>query len=204
MASAIDPGRLSAKQIAPPVLLALDGRCAAGKTTLAQRFQTLVRTLGWDVPVLHMDDFFLPPQLRHADRLAWPGGNVHFERFEAEVLRPLSQGRSAWYQPFDCGRQRLEPGRLVQPAPLILTEGVYALHPQLRPYYKRAGRVFFDISAEQQRQRLLRRCLDSVAIDDTAGRAKLARFISVWIPLEERYISQTGLESACALSLTAG
>ena len=32
-----------------------------------------------------MDDFFLPMELRTAERLEEPGGNVHYERFSAEV-----------------------------------------------------------------------------------------------------------------------
>ena len=39
-------------------IIAIDGRCAAGKTTLAAR---LAKELGGDV--IHMDDFFLPPAL---------------------------------------------------------------------------------------------------------------------------------------------
>ncbi|MDD4368523.1 MAG: uridine kinase [Oscillospiraceae bacterium] len=198
LASAADPDPAGR-----PFLLALDGRCAAGKTTLAQNLQDLAQRFDVDVLVLHMDDFFLPPDLRCADRLAWPGGNVHYERFEAQVLSPLSQGRPAWYQPFDCGQQSLRPGRWLCPAPLILTEGAYALHPKLRAYYQRPGRIFLDISAELQRQRLAQRCLDPAA-DLSRGQSALARFATVWIPLEERYISQTALEAACGLVLTAG
>ena len=64
-----------------PVLVALDGRCGAGKTTLARRLQT---ELG--CRVFHMDDFFLRPEQRTAERLARPGENVDHERFLAEVL----------------------------------------------------------------------------------------------------------------------
>ena len=47
-----------------PLLIAIDGRCGAGKTTLPQRLQ---QELGGRV--FHMDDFFLRPVQRTAERL---------------------------------------------------------------------------------------------------------------------------------------
>ena len=57
-------------------ILAIDGRAAAGKTTLANLLQEY-----FDGAVIHMDDFFLPLELRTKERYATPGGNVHYERF---------------------------------------------------------------------------------------------------------------------------
>ena len=67
-----------------PVLVALEGGSASGKSTLgAQLAQAMGATL------VHMDDFFLPVELRTPERFAQPGGNVHWERVKAEVLQPL-------------------------------------------------------------------------------------------------------------------
>lgn len=70
-------------------VIAMDGRAAAGKTTLAEE---LAVTLGG--AVVHMDDFFLPGELRTPERLAAPGGNVHAERFVEEVLPYLRRGEA--------------------------------------------------------------------------------------------------------------
>ena len=78
-------------------IIAIDGRCAAGKTTLAAR---LAKELGGDV--IHMDDFFLPPALRTQERRSEPGGNVHYERFLTEVIPNLASGRPFSYRRFDC------------------------------------------------------------------------------------------------------
>lgn len=42
-----------------PILIAIDGRCASGKTTLAAMVQKLYGSKNCDV--LHMDDFFFAP-----------------------------------------------------------------------------------------------------------------------------------------------
>lgn len=62
-------------------LLAIDGMSGSGKTTLAQSLQEK-----WHAHVFHMDDFFLPLEMRTPQRLQQPGGNVHYERFLETVL----------------------------------------------------------------------------------------------------------------------
>ena len=52
-----------------PVVIALDGRAASGKSTAAA---ILSEALG--AGVVAMDDFFLPPELRTPERLSQPGG----------------------------------------------------------------------------------------------------------------------------------
>ena len=80
-----------------PVLVALEGGSASGKSTLgAQLAQAL------DATLVHMDDFFLPLELRTPERFAQPGGNVHWERVKAEVLQPLKEGKPLEYGVFDC------------------------------------------------------------------------------------------------------
>ena len=49
-----------------------------------------------------MDDFFLPFELRTAERLKEPGGNVHYERFIDEVVSKLSAGEPFEYGVFRC------------------------------------------------------------------------------------------------------
>lgn len=77
-----------------PLIVALDGRCASGKTTLAA---LLLQRTGCSV--VHMDHFFLRPEQRTRERLEQPGGNVDYERFLAEVLEPLRAGKDCSYRP---------------------------------------------------------------------------------------------------------
>lgn len=54
-----------------PFLIAIDGRCAAGKTTFAEKLSSIM-----ECSVIHMDHFFLRPEQRTKERLAQAGGNV--------------------------------------------------------------------------------------------------------------------------------
>ena len=53
------------------VVVAIDGKCTSGKTTLAARLAEI-----YDCNVFHMDDFFLRPEQRTPERFAQIGGEV--------------------------------------------------------------------------------------------------------------------------------
>ena len=165
-------------------IIAIDGRCAAGKTTMAAR---LVKELGGDV--IHMDDFFLRPEQRTPQRLAEGGGNLDRERFAEEILPSLRQGETVRYRRFDCSTQTLGDIVTVAPKKLTLVEGVYATHPAFSKYYDLA--IFLDIDAAYQRQRILKRNSPWLA----------ERFFSEWIPLENTYFRETGIKDRCDLVL---
>lgn len=159
------------------VILAIDGRSGAGKSSLA----ALLASVYDGALVVHMDDFFLQPHQRTAQRLQTPGGNVDHERFLEEVLAPMRRGEAFWYRPFDCGRMEIGEGMRLSPGRLCIVEGSYSLHPSLASAYDL--RVALRIDAAAQRARILAR----------NGEQMLARFIEMWIPLEERYFSATRL-----------
>lgn len=166
-----------------PLLVAIDGRCASGKSTLGEQ---LHRQHGW--PVIHMDDFFLRPEQRTQARYAVPGENIDHERFEAEVLRPLHRDGCAAYRPFDCGAMALGALVAVPAAPVVLVEGSYACHPALRPYYDL--RVFLTVPPQEQLRRI------------RARNGEYARvFQEKWIPLEESYFSACRVAEQCELHL---
>ena len=112
------------------LLIAVDGRCASGKTTLAA---TLEEETGCNV--VHMDDFFLRPEQRTPQRLAEPGGNVDYERFRQEVILPLSRGDQVRYQIFDCQQMVLSVFREIDPSKTTVIEGSYSCHPALWDFY---------------------------------------------------------------------
>ena len=65
------------KESAVPYIVAIDGRCASGKSTLAAYLKSALAC-----SVIHMDHFFLQPHQRTEKRLREPGGNVDYERFK--------------------------------------------------------------------------------------------------------------------------
>ena len=174
--------QVNTKQI--PFLIGIDGRCAAGKTTISA---ILSRKTGW--PVVHLDDFFLRPEQRTPERYAEPGGNVDRERLLEEVMIPLEKHKAVTFQKFDCSCMKLGEAVSIPKADVIVFEGSYALHPELRDHYHL--RVFLDVDPEDQLER----------IEARSGKEKRAVFEARWIPLEETYFSFYQVASCADLTI---
>ena len=176
--------RLAAPAGKPVSVIAVDGRAASGKTTLARQLGAIL-----DAGVVHMDDFFLPPALRTRERYDEPGGNVHYERFAAEVLPQLKKPEPFKYRIFDCSTMDYGGWREVKRSPWRIVEGAYSLHPRFGNYADL--KIFFDISPEEQMRRIRRR----------NGDARAEVFAKRWIPLEEKYLSAFGIKKLADLVL---
>jgi len=168
-------------------LIAIDGRCASGKTTLAERLRN---ELGGSVcNVFHMDDFFLRPEQRTAERLEEAGGNVDRERFLNEVLKPLSRGESVLCRPYSCKTGSFAEAVTINYKPINIVEGAYSCHPTLWDFY--GLRIFLDVSSGEQLERVRRR----------NGEAALEVFSEKWIPLEERYFAAFDVADRCGIKI---
>ena len=132
------------------VIMAIDGKCTSGKTTLASKLAEI-----YDCNVFHMDDFFLRPEQRTPERFAEVGGNVDYERFQEEVLLPLKSGKDFSYRPFDCSTFALAAPVSVTPKKLNIVEGTYSHHPYFgNPYDLK---ILLTVDEETQRRRILER-----------------------------------------------
>lgn len=169
----------------PTVTLAIEGSSAAGKSTLADRLAQV-----YGATVFHMDDFFLRPEQRTAERYAEPGGNVDRERFLREVLLPLANGQTVAYRRFNCADWTLQEPVMMQPGRLNIVEGAYSMHPELAAQYDLS--VFLQVEPELQRRRILRRNSPEQA----------ERFFTDWIPLEAKYFAAMHPADRCTLTLT--
>ena len=157
------------------VIVAIDGKCTSGKTTLAAKLAEI-----YDCNVFHMDDFFLRPEQRTPERFAEVGGNVDYERFKDEILIPLQAGKQFSYRPFDCSTFTLADPVTVMPKQLNIIEGTYSHHPYFgNPYDLK---VMLTVTPELQRERILQR-----------PAFLHQRFFEQWIPMENRYF-----ESLCS------
>ena len=173
-------------------IIAIDGRSAAGKTTLAEE---LLAVTGGDI--LHMDDFFLPPELRTAQRYSEPGGNIHRERFQEEILPFLRNESIVKYRRFDCQKGAYDANLLSLDTSrtviiegayrTVIIEGAYSLLPVFGKYYDIS--IFVDIDPERQLERIRKR----------NGKEKAEVFRTKWIPLEEAYIKAYSIDKSADL-----
>jgi uridine kinase len=114
-----------------PLLVALDGRSGAGKSTVAARLAGQV-----DGVVIEGDDFYAggaDAEWAARTAAAKVAGCIDWRRLRTEALEPLLAGRPADYRPFDFATGTGLAAHTIrrEPAPLILLDGVYSGRPEL-------------------------------------------------------------------------
>lgn len=132
--------RTLAPSCGPVRLIAVDGHAGSGKSTFAAR---LAAALG-DAPVLHLDDV-----ATHDSFFTW------MDRLREQVLAPLERGECARYAPYDWTARGFGAPRDLEPAPVVLIEGVGAGRRALRPHLARL--LWMDLPAARSWERGRRR-----------------------------------------------
>ena len=159
------------KKPARPFLIAIDGMCGSGKTTLANYLSKEL-----NASVYHMDDFFLQPHQRTPERLAEPGGNVDYERFKQEVLDHITDTGGVTFRPFNCQEWKLSEVAITIPYnDIVIVEGSYSHHPYFEDIYNM--KIFLEITRSEQKKRIIAR----------DGKDIWPMFEEKWIPMENRY-----------------
>ena len=165
------------------LLVAIDGRAASGKTTLAAALKTVL-SQDFHTAVIHTDDFYLPKESHDYEKL---GGNMDFDRLLG-LLEEVKRNGAATYRPFLCREQSLGEAVKVEDAEVILVEGSYSLHASLFPLYDLT--FCLTVDPEEQKARIIKR---------EGERAHT--FFEKWIPLEEKHIADLKKRGISFLSL---
>ena len=152
------------------LLVTLDGPCASGKTTLAQKLAQM-----FSAAVVHTDEYVVPHALKTPERLAIPGGNCDAERLVKEVVRPFKAGAPVLYRRYDCRADLMLPEEELPDVRMLILEGSYCNLPVIRQYADLC--LFLNTPWEIRKARLLKR----------ESPAFLQQFYDRWIPLENAY-----------------
>lgn len=156
-----------------PLIIAIDGNSAAGKSELAKELSEHL-----SASLIHMDDFFLRDEQKSESRQQEIGGNIDYERFMEEVVKPLNNGQLSSYRRYDCASQSIAEEIALPPKDIIIVEGVYSLHPYFGKYY--------DLSVFLATTPLCQAC----RIKKRDGKEKYLRYKEEWIPKENAYFDK--------------
>ena len=174
------------------ILLAIDGRCGSGKTTLAGRLQEICRGKALSCEIVHMDHFYPRLEQRTAERLNEAGGNLDRERFLDEVMKPLKRREAFSYRPYDPRVHQMAEAIHIGLSEVIIIEGSYSCHPALYDNYDL--RIFLTVDEPERLRRIRER----------NGEEGLLQFQEKWIPMEESSFSAYRIEERCELHFKTG
>jgi para-aminobenzoate synthetase len=121
-----------------PVIIAIDGRSGAGKTTLAVELAARLR-MHHKVSLFHLEDIYP----------GWNGLAAGVERYVSTVLAPLSRGEAATWTSWDWERHYDGDPRVTLPAEIVIVEGVGAAAAEARPLL---GAVIWAESPDEVRR----------------------------------------------------
>jgi len=155
---------LSGRRRGRSVFVGIDGFGGAGKTTLAAAVAAAVAA----VTVVHVDDFWGPSVAE------WD-----WERFRAQVLLPLLDGRPARYQVWDWDDDVGGRWREIPPERVVVLEGVSSTRREAGVDW--ALTVWVDAPAEVRRARAVARDGEQVWA---------TRWLADWIPSEQAYAAR--------------
>ncbi|MEV4900258.1 chorismate-binding protein [Citricoccus sp. NPDC055426] len=127
-----------------PLILAVDGRSGAGKTSLAAETAALLRP-HLSVAVFHLDSVYP----------GWDGLAASFPAYVRDVVTPLSAGRTAHWRWWDWTTHAPGPADTTEPADVVILEGVGAGHRQARALVDAVAWVSMD-EAERKHRALAR------------------------------------------------
>jgi uridine kinase len=134
-----------------PLLVAVDGRDAAGKSTLAKELAENLRNKGANVIEASIDGFHNPRKIRYRRGRDSPEG-YYFDSFNHEVLKkqlldPLRSGDlRVRLKAFDYTVDEAVESPFVeaQPDTILVFDGVFSLRPELRDYWNHSIYLYVD------------------------------------------------------------
>lgn len=127
-----------------PVIIAIDGRSGAGKTTLAIELAARLRE-HHKVSLFHLEDVYP----------GWNGLAAGIERYVTTVLVPLSRGEAAEWVSWDWEKHYDGQTRTTLPAEIVIVEGVGAAAASARPFLDTV--IWAESSDDDRRTRALAR-----------------------------------------------
>ncbi|MFK0009567.1 aminodeoxychorismate synthase component I [Paenarthrobacter sp. NPDC090520] len=127
-----------------PVIIAVDGRSGAGKTTLAVELAARLRE-HHKVSLFHLEDIYP----------GWNGLATGIERYVDTVLVPLRDGQAAEWVSWDWENHADGRAQVTLPAEIVIVEGVGAAAEAARPMLDAV--VWVESPGEDRRRRALDR-----------------------------------------------
>ena len=127
-----------------PVIIAIDGRSGAGKTTLAVELAARLR-MHHKVSLFHLEDIYP----------GWNGLAAGIERYVTTVLAPLRHGNAAEWVSWDWEKHYDGRSHVTLPAEIVIVEGVGAAASAARPMLDAV--VWVDAPDHDRRHRAMAR-----------------------------------------------
>lgn len=173
-----------------PTRVAIDGRSAAGKTTLADELEELIRAEGREVLRPSFDDFHRPGHAQRSKRLEWTPQTLYDEGYDYDAFRdlllaPLGPGgdRRCRLGILDAASDSAWPEEWHEASAdaVVLVDGAFLLRTELAAHWDLT--IWVDIDWDTMLARARRRDVAWVGSEELVE----LRYRRGWLPAHELY-----------------
>ena len=175
-----------------PLRVGIDGIDCAGKSTLADELDVLLRGKGHDTIRASIDGFHNPRAIRYHEGRSSPQGYFQ-DSFDLGavltcLLLPLGPGGSMNYQvavyDFRSDRTMDTPVQTAKPASILLFDGIFLHRPELMQYFDIT--IFVETSYDTALKRAIKR--DTALLGNEQAVVEL--YHQRYIPAQRLYLAQ--------------
>ena len=168
-----------------PIVVGIDGRSGAGKSTFARE---LAAASPISTRIVEGDDFYLGTGL-----------GFDWARLERQVLEPARGGEETIsYQRYAWDQQRLGDWTSITGAQCLIVEGVYMFQPELREQFDL--KIWVEAEDEVRRERIRARHATYTAEIRDRQNASVER----WLKDEDQYIRDHRPQAVADVTLWTG
>ena len=181
------------KQKDSPLLVAIDGVDASGKTTLAKELSSQLKKSGRLVIQTSIDGFHNPKSIRYAQGENSPSGyyfdSFNYQALKESLLNPLVstklQYRTAVFD-YRTDSKISSPIQTATKDSILVMEGIFLFRPQLIHYWD--IKIFLDVDFKTTIKRVLKRTTE---IEYIGNKQKiLDKYQRRYIPGQQLYLKR--------------
>lgn len=186
-----------------PLRVAIDGRTASGKTTLADEIAAVLKQTGREVVRTGIDGFHNPKAIRYArGRRSAKGYYCDARNCDAiitELLEPLGPNGDRSYKTSNFDLEKDEPVhqsrlRACEDA-IFLIDGTFLQRPELRNYWDYV--VYVAVSEETARRRGILRDANKLGGESAAARVYDERYLGAFAFYTKEIDPFAGADAIC-------
>ena len=167
------------------VLIAIDGQCCGGKSTLAKFLSDK-----YHANCFHLDDFYLKESSRKALSKNKGFANADIDRFRVEVLEKLRSEEPFFYKKYDVKNNKFIKVEVETQTKINIIEGSFCTADEIRNHYD--IKVFVTINEKERLKRLKKR------------ESNFQVFIDKWIKLEENFFDKENTKDRADIVVKIG
>ena len=170
-------------------IIGISGMDTSGKTTFAAGFADYMRSLGYKVQLIHIDDFHNPKAIRRAsDNLvdAYWHKAFNYQLLIDEILEPLKNGKrvnkTLSLLNLQTDQYDLEVKFEIDSETIVIIEGILLFRPTLNHFFN--SRIFIDVDFNVVLERAKKRDVPIL------GEEILESYRTKYFPNYQRYLKE--------------